>query len=119
MSVDRLLYEIATNLSEMLSQAEYMSKEHSADRVHFKMAASQIVWWVNQRSAHPSPHGEHVPREFRHGKNGHSVVHPTICGRHREFEEFQTKSNFWSKSIGDGFAFPGSRSMKQGPPIED
>jgi hypothetical protein len=37
-SIDRLFYELATNLSEMLSQSEYMSKEHSADRVHFQMA---------------------------------------------------------------------------------
>ena len=36
-NIDRLLYEIATNLNEMLSQAEYMSKEHSASRVHFQM----------------------------------------------------------------------------------
>lgn len=36
-NIDRLLYEIATNLNEMLSQAEYMSKEHSANRVHFQM----------------------------------------------------------------------------------
>ena len=36
-SSDRLLYELAFNLNEMLTQAEYMSKDHSADRVHFQM----------------------------------------------------------------------------------
>jgi len=35
--IERVIYEIVSELSEVLIQAEYMSKDHAADRVHFQM----------------------------------------------------------------------------------
>jgi len=95
LGVDRLLYEIATNLSEMLSQAEYMSKEHSADRVHFKMSGFSDRLVGKPKGLLIQVHTVSTYREnFDMVKTAiRSSVQQSV-GFIQNSKEFQTKSNF-------------------------
>lgn len=95
LSVDRLLYEIATNLSEMLSQAEYMSKEHSADRVHFKMSGFSDRLVGKPKGLLIQVHTASTYREdFDMAKMAIRESIQQSLGVIGSSKEFQTKSNF-------------------------
>ena len=93
--IDRLLYEIATNLSEMLSQAEYMSKEHSADRVHFKMSGFSDRLVGKPKGLLIQVHTASTYREnFDMVKTAIRSSIQQSVGYIQNSKEFQTKSNF-------------------------
>lgn len=94
-SLDRLLYEIATNLSEMLSQAEYMSKEHTADRVHFKMSGFSDRLVGKPKGLLIQVHTASTYREnFDMARTAIRSSIQQSVGLIPNTKEFQTKSNF-------------------------
>jgi hypothetical protein len=94
-NIDRLLYEIATNLNEMLSQAEYMSKEHSANRVHFQMNGFTDRMIGKPTGLLVQVHTASTYRQdFDMVKTAiRSSVEESVGGIHST-KEFQTKSHF-------------------------